>query len=740
MIVTNEEIMESFLRENAIQNLADKLKRENEASSFKQVVETIQDSFTLKGQSKQKYFAMKKQLFINSIIKVKNLLDIFEELAFCDKQNPYKQRGLKIFGVYEGNAFHIGEQNMLLIRKVIQRYLRDFLKSQGFKQKIELQLFELTEEQREKLKSYSMPTEQQKQKINMNDLSKEELNKMYQEMFTQTNELVESLEQNLKGEDQATEIMDQLMENACNDAEKIKLNLDLLQAKQNQLGEGQRKQVGYRLKIITTLIEANKNMRELGFTNENYQNFRYEVLLATREITGSEKPKPPANYAKPTQQQPQQQVNTQPDQRFQQQQIPKPPQYSEKRQPPTQQYPIRKEPEIQKQIQQPTYQPPLQQTQQYSRAPQPQKQQQTKYQNQPQQQPERYLQPAPVPPSFKKLPINKSHEHFQSPNKGQFEDQFDNRSQSSQFSGKDFYMKGQLGLITKSYEGQFIPYDDRNFSIFEEIYNHKGLNRIKRANLRKRYSIFESPEIQIGFDSNLVYHEITNRYYLRIRLCFGNKTQQILQNFQISFEGDSCMGLWTQDPIHQQSQIVQKDQQGRMILYPNKQLYVPICLNYNRVPYQIISGTFSYEMEDEAKMSHFIVPCLLTKFMNFRDTTIDSFKARWEYKSKSILKTEQLLLNRQIIKSKDDLIISFGANNVLILGGEDTQMNELDKEMVGAEYGLAFTLSSPQIEFLLKIIIFPNQTVIFQIIPYSSYQTQAEAFLNTLVFIFCQPD
>lgn len=41
-------------------------------------------------------------------------------------------------------------------------------------------------------------------------------------------------------------------------------------------------------------------MRELGFTNENYQNFRYEVLLATREITGSEKPKPPANYAKPT--------------------------------------------------------------------------------------------------------------------------------------------------------------------------------------------------------------------------------------------------------------------------------------------------------------------------------------------------------------------------------------------------------------------------------------------------------
>lgn len=85
-------------------------------------------------------------------------------------------------------------------------------------------------------------------------------------------------------------------------------------------------------------------------------------------------------------------------------------------------------------------------------------------------------------------------------------------------------MKGQLGLVSKIYEGQFIPYDDRNFSIFDEIYTNNGISRIKRANLKNRYSIFESHEIQIGFDSNLIYHEITNRYYLRIRLCFGNKT------------------------------------------------------------------------------------------------------------------------------------------------------------------------------------------------------------------------
>ena len=61
--------------------------------------------------------------------------------------------------------------------------------------------------------------------------------------------------------------------------------------------------------------------------------------------------------------------------------------------------------------------------------------------------------------------------------------------------------------------------------------------------------------------------------------------------------------------------------------------------------------------------------------MIFRDTTIYSFKARWEYKSKSILKTEQVPLNPKIIKSKEDFLKSFGENNVLILSGDESFLN-----------------------------------------------------------------
>ncbi|CAD8158415.1 unnamed protein product [Paramecium octaurelia] len=783
MVVTNEEIRGGFQGEEDLENLVDKVKKENDEGNYKKVVEAIQDLFQQEGQSKQKYFAMKlmmllskKQLFINSFIKAKNLFDIFGELALCDYQKPYELRGFKIFGAKEDQFYCQGFYDLLMEcisywgtkyaadqkgNPTIFGRLFEKLINQGVKPKVDLQHFELTKEQIEKLKSFSVPTEQQKLKNNMNDYSLEDLKKMYQEMFSQTNDLVESLEQNLKGEDQATEIMDQLMENACNDAEKIKPNLELLHARQNELGEGQRKQIGYRFKIITTLIEAHKAMRAEGFTNESYQIFRYDVLQATREITGSEKPKPPANYGKPPQQQP----IPQPDIKVQPQQVQKPPQQPEKRQaqqpqPYQSKYPPEKEQDIQKTIKQsvpynpqnqPNYQP-----QTYARNPQPQQQQyqQPKQQNQPYYQPSQpYQQPekrVQQPPPFKKLPIARSYDYHQSPNKDQnFEDNYDNKSQSSQQTGKEFYMKGQLGLEQQVYEGQFIPYDDRNFTIFEEIYNtDSGISRIKRANLKSRYSIFESLEIQIGFDSNLIYHEITNRYYLRIRLCFGNKTQQILQNFQYQFEGDTCMGLWTQDPIHQHSPIIQTDQLGRLVLNPKQQMYIPICLNYNRVPYQVISGRFSYEIanDEEGRTSHFILPCLLTKFMSFRDTTKDSFLARWEYKSKSILKSEQVQLNSRIVNSRNDIFKHFGTNNILILHDEEdlltSDANQMLKktEMVGSEFGLVFTLSSPQIEFLLKIILFPNQTVLFQIIPYSSYQTQAEAILHTLVFLFCKPD
>ncbi|CAK77198.1 unnamed protein product (macronuclear) [Paramecium tetraurelia] len=174
MVVTNEEIMEGFLGEDALQNLVDKLKSENEVSNFKLVVERIQDLFAQQGQSKQKYFAMKlimlfskKQLFINSFIKAKNLFDIFGELALCDKDKPYEERAYKIFGAKEDPSFSQSFYDILMEcisywgtkyaadqkgNPTIFAKLLEKLCNQGFKPKIELQLFELTEEQKGEIK------------------------------------------------------------------------------------------------------------------------------------------------------------------------------------------------------------------------------------------------------------------------------------------------------------------------------------------------------------------------------------------------------------------------------------------------------------------------------------------------------------------------------------------------------------------------------------------------------------
>lgn len=34
---------------------------------------------------------------------------------------------------------------------------------------------------------------------------------------------------------------------------------------------------------------------------------------------------------------------------------------------------------------------------------------------------------------------------------------------------------------------------------------------------------------------------------------------------------------------------------GRIYLGPKQQMYIPITINYNRIPYEVISGSFSYE-------------------------------------------------------------------------------------------------------------------------------------------------
>lgn len=48
--------------------------------------------------------------------------------------------------------------------------------------------------------------------------------------------------------------------------------------------------------MINSLIEKHTTLRTDGFLNENYRVFKYEMLLLLREITGSEKPKPPPGY------------------------------------------------------------------------------------------------------------------------------------------------------------------------------------------------------------------------------------------------------------------------------------------------------------------------------------------------------------------------------------------------------------------------------------------------------------
>ena len=79
------------------------------------------------------------------------------------------------------------------------------------------------------------------------------------------------------------------------------------------------------------------------------------------------------------------------------------------------------------------------------------------------------------------------------------------------------------------------------------------MRRIKNGNLRRMAAIIETNVIQIGFNSNLIYHEIFNKYFLRIELAFGNKTESLFHNFNVAYYGDTSVGIWCKEPTFTKS-------------------------------------------------------------------------------------------------------------------------------------------------------------------------------------------
>lgn len=214
-----------------------------------------------------------------------------------------------------------------------------------------------------------------------------------------------------------------------------------------------------------------------------------------------------------------------------------------------------------------------------------------------------------------------------------FEDQFDERFSQmsvSTMSVHDFPLRNTDMQDNTRFKGQIVNLDR---SMFDEVTQSKlsvsHQRRFKISNMQRKCILLESPQIQIGIKSGLIYDYMSQRQHLKLELYFGNKTQAPIHNFQVEYQGSETLDVWTKP------QVVEAE------IQPKRQVKQELLVQFNNLPYSLISCELEAVINNTSQVTTTIfLPNLLTQYMNYKKCDVFSFKKQWKYKEENILRTE----------------------------------------------------------------------------------------------------
>lgn len=75
--------------------------------------------------------------------------------------------------------------------------------------------------------------------------------------------------------------------------------------------------------------------------------------------------------------------------------------------------------------------------------------------------------------------------------------------------------------------------------MLSSVRQEQGLRRFKVSLFRNKYLLYEDDALQIGFKAEPIYERVDKfSSMVCFELYFGNKTDKVLNNFCLSFQGD----------------------------------------------------------------------------------------------------------------------------------------------------------------------------------------------------------
>ncbi|KAL4461009.1 hypothetical protein ABPG74_016481 [Tetrahymena malaccensis] len=272
----------------------------------------------------------------------------------------------------------------------------------------------------------------------------------------------------------------------------------------------------------------------------------------------------------------------------------------------------------------------------------------------------------------------------------------------------------------KSQKGKLIQYDPNLFNYLR--FSQETLYKFKRSSLKWKFSIFENEDLQIGQISSS--DVINNQYIVKLGLYFTNKTENEITNFSITY-------------LHSNKILMQKDQQILMAqLSSKKQIKQSLTLSYTQIPYEVVLADVEYRCHGFNQKFQVPIPCLLTKYIEIQELQSETqFKNLWKEISKfNLITSEDCSINRSIAKSPQDFHNYFP--HFINLNPEKASQFHLglnDYILGGQIY-----LREPNVTFMLKIYLKPNNMISFKISSGSEFEDRnvVEFFLQNLLFLF----
>ena len=170
----------------------------------------------------------------------------------------------------------------------------------------------------------------------------------------------------------------------------------------------------------------------------------------------------------------------------------------------------------------------------------------------------------------------------------------------------------------RQYAGRLVPSNPDLERVLFGLKKEQGSRRFKAANLKSKSCLFENEHLQIGCRCRAAYAK-TEEFgcLLELNLFFGNKTSDLIRDFQIEYKGGGNQLLYA-NPRHADSVIPAG--------YQNKHDLIVVPLKSS---FEFIVGHLRYTYRSTPVHTTVTLPNSMTQFAAYREASREEFGSKW---------------------------------------------------------------------------------------------------------------